>query len=199
MDPSRLALTVWQNLERFDRQLFELLNGRWTNPFFDWLFPYFRHSMFWAPLYLFLAVFMFLNFGRKGAWWSLIFICTVALTDLIGTRIFKENMERLRPCQDPEMIGHVRLLLKQCSGAFSFVSNHAANHFGLATFGYLTFRSYFRKWMLLAYLWALLIGYAQIYVGVHYPLDVLGGAGLGTLVGYFTARLFNQKWGTFAL
>ena len=94
---------------------------------------------------------------------------------------------------------YVRLLLKQCSGSYSFVSNHAANHFGLATFAFFTFKGVFKKWMYLAYLWAFFIGYAQVYVGVHYPLDVLGGAVLGLLMGSATAWLFNKKWGRFKM
>jgi undecaprenyl-diphosphatase len=190
---------VWERVKEWDQWLFIRLNSHWTNRFFDAVLPYFRDSVFWAPLYLFVLAFITLNFGRKGLWWSLAFICTIAITDVIGARVFKEAFERLRPCQDPEFSNHVRLLLKQCSGSFSFVSNHAANHFGIATFASLTFRGIFRKWMYLAYVWAFFIAYAQVYVGVHYPLDVLGGAVLGILAGSFTAWVFHMKWGNFQL
>lgn len=199
MDDPFLALSIWQRLEEWDRWLFLQLNGQWTNPAFDAVLPYLRDSVLWAPLYLFLLVFVWLNFGRAGAWWSLLFICSVALADMAGTKIFKEGIQRLRPCQDPEFFQQVRLLLKHCSGSYSFVSNHAANHFALATFMYLTFRGLFRRWTLLVYLWALVIAYAQVYVGVHYPLDALGGAGLGVMAGLLTAFLFRKKWGTLTL
>jgi undecaprenyl-diphosphatase len=140
-----------------------------------------------------------LNFGKKGLWWSLLFICTVAVTDIIGARIIKEAFARPRPCQDPEFMDHVRLLLTRCSGSSSFVSNHAANHFGLATFSFLTFRGVFKRWMYLAFVWAFFIAYAQVYVGVHYPFDVVGGAILGIAIGSFTAWLFDKKWGQFKL
>jgi undecaprenyl-diphosphatase len=96
-------------------------------------------------------------------------------------------------------MNYVRLLLKQCSGSYSFISNHAANHFALASFAFLTFRGIFKKWMCLAYAWAFFIAYAQVYVGVHYPLDVLGGAVLGITIGSITAWLFDIKWGHFRL
>ena len=194
-----LAVSLWHRLDEWDKWLFVKLNSQWTNPFFDALLPFLRNSVFWAPLYIFVAAFIALNFGRKGLWWSLLFICTVALTDLIGARIIKESFHRPRPCQDAQFMIYVRLLLKQCSGSSSFVSNHAANHFGLATFAFFTFKGVFRKWMYLAYAWALFIAYAQVYVGVHYPLDVLGGALLGLIVGSTTAWLFNKKWGRFKM
>jgi undecaprenyl-diphosphatase len=184
-------------MDEWDKWLFVKLNSQWTNSFFDTILPFIRNSVFWAPLYIFVAVFIALNFGKKGLWWSLLFICTVALTDMIGARVFKEMIHRLRPCQDPEFMNYVRLLLKQCSGSYSFVSNHAANHFGLATFAFLTFRGYFKKWMYLAYVWAFFISYAHVYVGVHYPLDVLAGAILGIIIGSVTAWLFDKKWGHF--
>jgi len=194
-----LTISLWERFEEWDQWLFIKLNNQWTNPVFDILLPYFRNSVFWAPLYIFILAFIAINFGKKGLWWSVVFLCTVAITDLMGARIFKEVFHRYRPCQDPDFMFHVRLLLKECSGSFSFVSNHAANHFGIATFALLTFRGIFKKWMYLAYVWAFFIGYAQVYVGVHYPLDVLGGAVLGVLTGALTAWVFHKKWGTFNL
>ena len=194
-----LSVSLWQRLDEWDKWLFLKLNSQFTNPVFDAVFPFFRDALFWTPLYLFLLVFIALNYGKTGLWWSLIFICTVALTDMIGARVFKEGIDRLRPCQDPFFSDQVRLLLKHCSGSSSFVSNHAANHFGMATFAFITFRDVFKKWAYLAFLWALFIAYAQVYVGVHYPLDVMGGGVLGMLVGTLTGIFFIRKWGRFNL
>ncbi|MDB5196615.1 MAG: hypothetical protein JWP88_986, partial [Flaviaesturariibacter sp.] len=122
--------------------------------------------------------------------WSVAFVCTVAIADMVSSRIFKEGFERLRPCQDPYFFQNVRLLLKHCSGSYSFTSSHAANHFGIATFLSLTFYDTFKRYIYLAYVWAFFISYAQVYVGVHYPLDVLGGAAIGTMAGLLTAYLY---------
>ena len=153
-----------------------------------------RNSFAWAPLYLFLIVFAVINFKKNGWWWVLLALGTVACTDLVGTQIFKNIFERLRPCQDPEMTGYVRMVLGRCSGGFSFVSNHAINHFGIASFFFITSRALFKyTWALLV--WAGIIGFAQIYVGVHYPFDVLFGAVLGLGIGTLTGNFFNKRFG----
>jgi undecaprenyl-diphosphatase len=126
-------------------------------------------------------------------------MCTFEFIFIFGEIFLKEAVHRPRPCQDVAFMNYVRLLLKQCSGSYSFVSNHAANHFGMATFAFLTFRGIFKHWMYLAFLWAFFIAYAQVYVGVHYPLDVLGGAVLGLIVGSVTASIFDKKWGALKL
>jgi undecaprenyl-diphosphatase len=194
-----LALSLWEKLVEWDKWLFLQLNGRFTNPVFDFILPYFRDSVFWAPLYIFILVFITLNYGKRGWLWALLFLCTVAIADLTSSRIFKEGFERLRPCQDPFFFQQVRLLLKGCSGSYSFTSSHAANHFGIATFVGLTFYSTFRKWTLLFFVWAFFISYAQVYVGVHYPSDVVGGALIGALAGFLMARVFKGKVGSFTL
>ncbi|MFN2457116.1 MAG: phosphatase PAP2 family protein [Chitinophagaceae bacterium] len=193
------STSFWHQLLQWDKWLFIQLNSKFTNPFFDAVLPYFRDSVFWAPLYIFILAFITLNYGKKGWWWSIAFLCTVAITDMVSSRIFKEAFERLRPCHDPDVFMYVRLLLKHCSGSFSFTSSHAANHFGIATFITLTFYSTFGRWMYLTYIWASFIAYAQVYVGVHYPLDVMGGGVIGVLAGVLTAKIFNNKWGSFAI
>lgn len=193
------STSLWQQLERFDKWLFVAINSKGTNAFFDAVLPYFRDSVFWAPLYLFGLVFITLNYGKKGWWWSIAFVCTVAIADMVSSRLMKESFARLRPCQDPFFLQNVRLLLKQCAGGFSFTSSHAANHFGIATYVSKTLYPTFGRWIYLTYAWALFISYAQIYVGVHYPLDVAGGAAVGTLAGLLTAWVFNYKWGSFTL
>jgi undecaprenyl-diphosphatase len=188
-------LSILQSLGRFDRWLFQKINGQWTNSFFDFIFIYLRQSDLWMPLYLFLFIFVAINFKRNWWWWIILFLCTVALTDMVGTQVFKRLFERPRPCNDPLLASSVRLLLKECAGGYSFISNHAANHFGLATFFYFTMRHYLPKWTWVGWLWAFSISYAQIYVGVHYPLDIMGGALLGILFGSFLAMFFNKKFG----
>jgi undecaprenyl-diphosphatase len=199
MLPVLLASSLWQQLENLDKKLFLILNGKLTNSFFDIILPYFRDSVFWAPLYLFLLAFIAVNYGKKGLWWSVAFLCTIAIADMVSSRVFKEAFERLRPCQDPLFVDQVRLLLKHCSGSYSFTSSHAANHFGMATFVSITLFSSFGRWIHLTFLWAFFIAYAQIYVGVHYPLDVLGGAAIGVLAGLLTSSVFNKQVGSFNL
>lgn len=188
-------LSIWQSLKHFDQWLFTKLNSQFTNPLFDALMPFLRMDKHWYPLYVFFGVFVLLNFRRHGGWWILFFISTIAITDMTGTYVFKHNIERLRPCADPDFFYQVRLLVDRCSGGYSFTSNHAANHFGMATFLFLSFKPFMKKWAWIFYLWAILIAYAQVYVGVHYPLDVAGGAVLGILAGMLTGMVFNKRYG----
>lgn len=190
-----LITNFWEKLIQWDQSVFMKINGDWNNPLFDAIMPVLRNSLTWAPLYLFVLLLVLFNFKAKGVWWAVFFISTVALTDMIGTNVFKHAFERWRPCNDPDFSTHVRLLLKQCAGGYSFTSNHAANHFGMATFFFITFRHLLKKWALIAFVWAAAICYAQVYVGVHYPSDVLVGALLGIAFGITTGTLFNKRFG----
>ena len=189
-----LLSTFWQKLIQWDHDLFIKLNSKWTNPFFDTIMPFMRHSITWIPLYLFILVLVLVNFRIKAWWWIIFFLVTVALTDMSGTKLFKYGFERIRPCNNPDVLTHLRLLVR-CPGGYSFISNHAANHFGMATFLFITLRHLFKNWMWLAFLWAGSIGYAQVFVGVHYPSDIAGGMALGIIYGTFTGLLFNKYFG----
>ena len=188
-------LSFLQTLKEWDQWLFIQINNQQSNSFFDSVMPYLRNSFYWAPLYLFLLLFVTINFKGRGWWWVLFFLCTVSLTDIVSSKILKEAFERLRPCQDPDFLQNVRLLVNRCSGAYSFTSSHAANHFGMATFFFISFRHLLKNWTLLGFFWATTIGYAQVYVGVHYPFDVLGGATIGVFIGLLTGRFFNKQFG----
>jgi membrane-associated phospholipid phosphatase len=189
-----LATTLWEKLLHVDRELFILINSKWTNPLFDVLMPFLRNPTHWVPLYLFILVFISLNFKVKGLWWIVFFLVTIALADMVGTNLFKYNFLRTRPCNNPDLINQLRLLVR-CPSGYGFTSNHAANHFGMATFMFLTLRPLFKNWMWLAFLWAGAIAYAQVYVGVHYPADIAGGTILGILFGGIIAFLFNKYFG----
>jgi undecaprenyl-diphosphatase len=186
-----LLTTFWQKIIQWDHDLFTDLNSKWTNPLFDTIMPFLRNSIIWIPLYLFILVFVVVNFRMKAIWWIIFFLVTVALTDMTGTKIFKYGFERIRPCNNPDMLAQLRLLVR-CPSGFSFMSNHAANHFGMATFLFITLRHLFKNWMLLAFLWAAIIGYAQVYVGVHYPSDIAGGMIMGVIYGTITGYVFNK-------
>lgn len=147
-----------------------------------------------GPLCIYLLYCLPLSILKKGWWWLLFAAAVVAVTDLTGARIFKPSFERLRPCNDPEMTGYVRMVVNRCGSGFSFISNHAINHFGLAAFIFSTFRPLFPyTWVI--FIWAVLIAFAQVYVGVHYPFDVLAGAILGIITGLAAGALFNKNYG----
>lgn len=183
----------WELLNGWDTWLFLQLNQVWTHPFLDAVFPWWRESNTWIPVYLFFILLAAFNFKEKALPWILFAVITVVLTDQISSSLLKPWVARPRPCQEPGLVGQVRLLLNGCSGAFSFTSSHATNHFGFAMFIYMTTRHLLRYAGKVLFWWAASICYAQVYVGVHYPLDVLCGALLGCGIGYGTASFFNSK------
>ena len=185
--------SIFESLQSFDQTLFVYINRVATHPILDTLMPFFRESTFWIPLYLFLIVFVFVNFGKNGWVWLLFAFITVLLTDQFSSSIVKNWVMRPRPCNDPVFSSQVRLLLDHCSGGYSFTSSHATNHFGVATFLCIILGRFFGKWKYLLFIWAALICYAQVYVGVHYPLDVVFGALLGFLIGQFVCWAYQKS------
>jgi membrane-associated phospholipid phosphatase len=181
------------NILDFDRWLLLKVNRDWSNPFFDSVFPVWRHSDIWIPLYFFLFVFMILNFGWRSVFWMLFLGLTAGICDQVSSSLVKELFGRLRPCNDPSLTGQLHLLLNRCPTSGSFTSSHATNHFGVAMFIYITMKDVFRRAGKLFFVWAATICYGQVYVGVHYPLDVIGGAILGCGIGYAMALIFRSQ------
>jgi undecaprenyl-diphosphatase len=186
---------VFHQILESDKQLFRLLNNKWHNAVFDTLMPQFRNAPFWMPLYLFLLLLVLINFKKNGWIWALFFFTTAGLSDIISSRLLKIYIHRVRPCNAEDMAEGLRFLVAYRPQSYSFTSSHAFTHFAMATFFYLTLKDHLGKWMLLAFAWAFVIAYAQVYVGVHFPLDVAGGAMIGILVGYLSGKLFNKHFG----
>ncbi|MEO5998994.1 MAG: phosphatase PAP2 family protein [Chitinophagaceae bacterium] len=185
-------MSALDRIIQFDLWLFFKINRTWTGNFFDILFPLLRESVIWIPLYLFLLLFVWINFGVKGLYWAVALICTASLCDIVSSHIIKENIIRLRPCRTPGIEAQVRFLVKYCPMSSSFISSHATTHFGIAGFVYATLRPYTSAWITLFFGWAAIISYAQVYVGVHFPVDVFCGALVGCLLGYGMSKLFNR-------
>lgn len=176
----------------FDKWLFTYINSDFTNSFFDAVFPVWRESITWVPLYLFLILFIFINFKSKGWIWFLLALLLPSLTDILSSHFIKEIIERPRPCKNVDLNETVRLLLNRCPDSFSFTSSHATNHFGIAVFIFLSLKQFLGNYKWIFIFWAASISYGQVYVGVHYPLDILGGAFVGILSGSFANFIFKK-------
>lgn len=185
----------WEHLKLWDQWLFLKINSYWTNDFLNSVMPWWRDSNTWIPLYLFLSLFAFMNFGWKIWPWIVFFVVTVALTDQLSANLIKNLVQRPRPCNDEDFMINVHALLGGCSPTFSFPSSHATTHFGMAWFLYITMKQYFKKWSYLFFVWAATVAYGQVYIGIHYPLDILGGAIIGSFIGIMTATIFNRRVG----
>ena len=149
-----------------------------------------RNQFFWAPLYLFLLIFLVYNYGWRGLVWCAGFLLCFALGDLISASVIKPLVHRSRPCNDPRLRDFVQLIVPRSYG-YSFPSSHAANHFALGTYMALTFHRRLKKIWPIPILWALAVGYAQVYVGVHFPFDVLFGGLLGVAIGFVVAKIYH--------
>lgn len=189
------AMYLPEAIRQFDYWVFYKMNGQWHTSFLDEFIPFVREPFVWMPFYFFLVVFTTINFKKKGMLWVLFFMLTAMISDYVSSTIIKNNFIRLRPCHDPAIADKVRFLVSYCPTSSSFTSSHAVNHFAAAMFIFTTFKkSISPKWGFI-FLWAFVIAYAQVYVGVHFPFDIFCGAIVGLILGYIPAKIFNNKIG----
>lgn len=175
----------------YDYKIFELINGLHLPGFFETILTFWRNAFVWGPLYIFIMSFALFNFKTKAKWFIMFTILTVSTTDFVSSNLIKKNIGRLRPCNTEHLAVINRV---PCSTGYSFTSSHATNHFGLATFWILTLSFIDKKYKIFLGIWAALIGFCQVYVGVHFPTDVIAGSLLGILTGYLYYRLFNTYY-----
>ena len=177
-------------LIQIDKKAFVFVQTHLTATWLDGFMLLLRNPYTWIPLYLYLLYWL----SRQKKLDALKFICCtlvcITITDYGSAHILKPLFERVRPCYDSETMIFVRGIAG-CGGRLSFPSSHASNHFGLASFWFFSIRLLTgQKWRLL-WLWALLISFAQVYVGVHFPLDVAGGSIFGFIIGLVLSNLFR--------
>ncbi len=178
-------------LLHLDESLFFLINQVGQSALLDWILPFWRNRNSWLPLYALLLGLAVYKFRWKSLAWVVLLALTVAAGDMLSHRVIKQQVQRPRPCQNEAIKSEVRLLVP-CGSGYSFTSNHATNHFALAVFFAGTVGVFFRKWRWLFFLWAALVAYAQVYVGVHYPLDVTAGAILGMTIGGLVVLIWKR-------
>ena len=175
-----------ETLVHIDQQLFLIINRILSNAFFDGIMPLLRNKYFWAPLYLFLLSYLVLNFRINSIVIMIFAVLTVYLSDGFSSSIIKPIFERVRPCHHLEIKEQMNLLVT-CGSGYSFISSHATNHFAIAIFISSVLRNF--RWILpAAIVWAGAISYAQVYVGVHFPADVIAGAILGSTIGWLAGK-----------
>lgn len=174
-----------ERIIEFDKHLMLMLNG-WHSPFFDFLMPVITNKYTGIPIYLAILVILFRKTDMKKLLIAVAAILvTFALCDSLSVALFKETFQRLRPGWDPQIMDQVRML-EYKGGQYGFVSSHAANLFGLATITSLLIKN--RIYTALIFFWAALVGYSRIYVGKHFPADVVCGAIFGMIVGYLVYK-----------
>lgn len=178
-----------EELLALDRELFLELNGNFHSPWLDELMMFLSSTMAWIPLYL-LILYLLIRTYKRHTWTVLLAIAlTILIADQVTSSFMKPFFERLRPSNDPALRDMVVIVNEYRGGKYGFASSHAANTFGIATLMWLILKRY-RPWIGLLFLWVLLVGYTRIYLGVHYPGDILAGF----LVGLLAALISWWGW-----
>lgn len=171
-----------------DQQILLFINGH-NSDFFDAIMIYVSSKLGWLPLYV-LLLYIFYTDYKKLIWLPLLVIAlSVLLSDQISVHLFKNVFQRLRPCHEEGLIDQLNLI-KNCGGKYGFVSSHATNSSSAAALVIMLLRNN-RKWIwpvMISY--TLVISYSRVYLGVHYPLDVVAGTMLGIIIAIMCYQLF---------
>lgn len=180
-------------LNQLDTQLFLWLNGQyapWLDPVMVWITE--RNS--WFPFYALLIGWLAFRYRQRAIGLMLTLVLAVLLSDQTASALLKPLTLRLRPCHEPALQRLIHPVM-DCGGTYGFASSHAANAFALAMGVWLLLGKQYpaAKWL---FVWALLLTYSRVYVGAHYPLDVLAGAGIGTLMAMLSVWLYRQAPGS---
>ncbi|MFV8368293.1 phosphatase PAP2 family protein [Flavobacterium sp. LB2R40] len=177
-----------EKLLSLDTELFVFLNGLGSETF-DGLWSFITRQSNWIPLFLLLLYVIFKKLGAKQTLYLLLFVAVLVTFTDQSTNLFKNGFQRLRPCNNPQINSFIRIV--QIRGSFSFFSGHASNSMAVATLVYFTLRQYFNYFWLL-FLWPFVFAYSRIYLGLHYPLDILSGYLFGFTFGFLMFKVYRM-------
>ena len=180
---------MFETLVNIDKDLFLLINGA-HNEVFDFIMWWISKPLTWLPLYILIAYLVIKKYKQKGIYIILFAGLLIALSDLSSVHLFKNVFQRLRPSHNPELQDFIHLVNNKHGGKFGFVSSHAANMFAVATYVFLILKKHYKPFTISLFLWAFIISYSRIYLGLHYPADVFFGALLGIVCGIITFYLY---------
>ncbi len=188
-----------ETIIQLDQHFFIWIQQHCHTSFMDVMMPWMRNKYSWFPLYFFIIAILMLKYKWAGARIIFVAIMCVVISDTLSSHVMKPSFQRLRPCEEPSVAAQFIPSIECGHRGFSFTSSHAANHFSLAMAIALFFYRRNKWWLLPAIAWAGAISVAQVYVGVHYPLDIVGGALIGISVAFgahwiikhYFSRYFN--------
>jgi len=178
------------SLISLDLYFFHLINNGANESFLVAWMPLLREKWIWLPVYAFILSFVLRNFKLDSALFFIGFLfITIGTTDLVTSQILKKEIKRLRPCAYEDV--NLNLLVP-CGSGYSMPSSHAANHFALSLFLVFGFSGCSILIRMALILWAVLISVAQIFVGVHFPSDVIIGALVGGLMAWSLYQIYKR-------
>lgn len=185
-----------EEILKLDSQLFLFLNNLGSSTFDAfWIFLSYKESNIF--FYFSLLIFYFYKKSKtiklSEVFQSLLFIAIMILIADQTANLFKDSFQRLRPCYNESLIDSVRLVKESCGGKYGFFSAHASNSFSLAVFFGLLYKNKFRYIIYISLIYASLISYSRIYLGVHFPLDILFGGVYGITIGLVVFRIYENK------
>ena len=191
-----LHLPMLETLQKLDIDWFIAINHA-RNGFFDVIMPWFSYRWIWIPMYVILALLLFRQYKAH----VVVIIVAIGFMTLVSDQtanLFKNNVMRPRPCHNVELLKQTEVFIPEgCGGPYGFYSAHAANSAGLALILILLMRRKnqdgWRPWLWIA-AWSLLVSYSRVYLGVHYPMDVLFGTCMGLVISGLTYFLLTKYY-----
>lgn len=178
-----------EKIIQLDKELLVFLNGM-GSPAFDGLWLIITKQVYWAPVFLFVFYLLQQKLGWKNFGYYILFTALLVVLCDQTANLFKHTFERLRPCYDPEVMNVIRIPGKK-SPSFSFFSGHAANSMATALFAFLILKKYYRHAYLL-FLFPLIFAYSRIYLGLHFPIDIVTGYAFGATFGFICYKLYSK-------
>ena len=173
----------------YDHKLFLWLNNL-GNETFDGFWMLMTNKVVNFLIYTIALIYLFKKINVKSLISLILFLCFLILISDQTANLFKNFFERLRPCHDDQISSYVRLVKQNCGGLYSFFSAHASNSFALATFFFFVYNKIIQRKIILFFIFALLVSYSRVYIGVHYPLDIISGSFFGFISGFVFFRFW---------
>jgi len=187
---------MFEFLKELDRELFLIINGC-NSDLFDRIMLFISGKFSWIPFYIFLLYLMIKSTGKNIIYVIPTVVVLITISDQGSVLLFKNIFHRIRPCHEEELKSLVHLVDGNCGGKFGFISSHASNTMALSVFVFLFLKNNFGKITFLIFFFPLIVSYSRVYLGSHYPGDVICGMIFGGMIGYVSAvltkRIIPQK------